>query len=183
VQEGQKSGQSQNDLPRFENEIGRSILINKLADVTALLIERAKTFHVTIVAVNAIAHCDHHPREFVAGVVEMRVQDELVRSLVDEDLRAFEHPLSPEILRIGKCDLAEQLPVHQIARGIAAHVALVRIVGLRAVFAKPVVGPFPVSDAAAMGLNLLATVIEPYIAGPDDATRREGRESGRECEK
>ncbi len=67
--------------------------------------------------------------------------------------------------------LAPEFPVHKIARGITSDVTLVRIVRLRAVLAEPVVRSLPHCDAAAVRLNALSMVVEPWVAGPDDAGR------------
>ena len=157
---------------RLEDQVGGPIVVHKLPDVATLLIQRPEAFHVGICAGDAVADCDHHASEFVVRVIEMRVHYELAGARVGIHFGPLEHPMGSQMLGIGECEyLASESPVNKIARRITSDVALIGIVGLRAVFTEPVVRSLPHCDAAAVRLNTLSMVVEPRVAGPDDARR------------
>ena len=140
--------------------------------VAALLIQRPEVFHVGIFAVNAIADRNHHASEFVVRIVKMRVHHELARARVDKHFGSLQNPVRTQMLRV--CErqhLAPKLPVREIVRRIAGNVALLGIVGRRAVLTEPVVRALPDRDAPTVRLNALATGVKPRFAGPDNALR------------
>ena len=125
---------------RLEDEIGGSVIVNKLADVAAFLVEWAEALYVVILAVDAIAYGNHYASKFVAGVVEVSIQNEFVGARIDENFWALETQRRAKMLGVGESyDLAAKLPMDKVARGIAGHVAIGRIVGLGTVFAEPVI--------------------------------------------
>jgi hypothetical protein len=59
--------------------------------------------------------------------------------------------------------LPTKLPVHEILRRVAGHIAPLGIVPFCAIFSKPVEFPLPMEDAPAMCLYRLAAIIEPDL--------------------
>ena len=86
------------------------------------------------------------------------------------------------MLRVGeRKHLAAKLPVDQVARRVAGNITLAGIVGLRAVLAEPVVDALEKGDAAAVRLNALTAIVEPWLARLDEG-RRGREETGRQRE-
>jgi hypothetical protein len=157
---------------RLENQVGRAVVIDELPNIAALLAQRSKALHIAIFAVDAVADRDRNPRQLIRLVVQMEVHDKLAGARIGKYLGPLQNPARTEVLRIGqRHHLAAKLPVHQVRGCVAGDIAFLRVVGGRAVLAKPVVDALPQQNAGAMPLNLLPAIIQPDFARTHDRRR------------
>lgn len=142
--------------------------IHKLPDVPTLVAERAKALEILVVAVNLVAREHRDTRKPICAVVNVRIHHEFLRLRVVKHFGSFQDPIASKPFRVGQLDdLAAKFPMRQIRRGITRHIAIIRVVVPRPVFAKPIGGLPQLGDAAAVRLNGFATVVQPDRAGTD----------------
>ena len=172
----------------LEDQIGRAVVVDELADVAALVAQRAEILEELVVAVHRIAGGHAHAGDAVsaaaarrAAAVEVHVHHELPGLGVVVDLGPFQDPAVAQDLRVGVGRLDDVLakgPVRQVLRGVATDVAQRAVQALGPLFAEPVIGIADLDDAAAVGLDVLASVVRPDRAGNDrlaDRWRATGR--------
>ncbi len=156
----------------LENQIRRSVIIDKLADVAALLAERTECTHKAERSDRAVAHSNADTGVTVTGVasgrasVDVHIHDVLARRLAAVHFRTLQHPIRTN--QKGAVGLAETkgvalvLPVHEVGRRVAAHIAdAFSLDALATLFAIPIVSIAHPKYAAAVSLYVLAVGVCP----------------------
>src|ERR1700687_2351553 len=72
--------------PILENEEGRAVVVYELANVSTLVIERAKALEVFIIAIHFVADCHADPCDTITSIVNVQVHDKLLGLCVVENL-------------------------------------------------------------------------------------------------
>ena len=115
----------------FEDQIGRPIVIDELANISGLLAERPKAADVLIIAVDRVAGRHANAGQLVTvsasphGSVNVHVHHICFGRRVVEDLRPLQDPAGPEVFRVGLLEhIFAKGPMRQIAGRITRDVAL-----------------------------------------------------------
>jgi hypothetical protein len=99
----------------FENKVWRTIIIYKLANVAAFMLQGPEAFQVFKITVGAVTYGDADPGKLISCIVKMEIHDILPALFAVENFGPFQYPALPQVFGIGHLNnITFECPVRQV---------------------------------------------------------------------